>query len=70
MTDPKLTSIKKYSLTSIKFWCIMLNIAGVAELVDAADLKSAEVFPRAGSSPALGTKSNSSFQLDAYICKL
>jgi hypothetical protein len=34
---------------------ILWNIAGVAELVDAADSKSAGVYPHAGSSPALGT---------------
>jgi hypothetical protein len=35
---------------------ILLDDAGVAELVDAADSKSAGVYPHAGSSPALGTK--------------
>jgi hypothetical protein len=32
-----------------------VSIAGVAKQVDAADLKSAGVMPRAGSSPATGT---------------
>ena len=31
------------------------SIAGMAELVDARDLKSLEASPRAGSIPALGT---------------
>lgn len=31
-------------------------IAGVAKLVDAADLKSAGALPRAGSNPVTGTK--------------
>lgn len=35
--------------------------ARVAELVDATDLKSVEVYPRAGSIPASGTS------LNAYI---
>ncbi len=33
----------------------------MAELVDARDLKSLEACPRAGSTPALGTKKSSSY---------
>lgn len=33
----------------------------MAELADAADSKSAGVYPRAGSTPALGTKHSNSF---------
>lgn len=45
-------------LSSSASLVVIFNVvAGVAELVDAADSKSAGVLPHAGSSPALGTLS-------------
>ena len=43
------------------------HLARVAELVDAGDLKSPGVTPRAGSSPAPGTTSFKGFQKILYF---
>ena len=57
-----LRSTKPLALTNIAFGLLLNMIpcfidAGVAEWVDAVDLKSAEPLARAGSTPALGIES-------------